>query len=182
MPSAQSQRYNTVAIILHWITAALIIYMLIFGEDLIKDKRWLSPPVPAENPGLHAALGFSILLLTVARLVWRLMNPPPADVPMPAWQAKASHALHWGFYALLFLIPLSGLAELAKSIAKRHPEYANLTYLNLFPYPTFSMDWFGNLHDLFTKLAWALLAVHVLAALKHQFIDKDNLLKRMLPH
>jgi len=177
-----TQRYNKVAITLHWVTAALIIYMLTLGEDLIKDKRWLTPAVPASNPGLHASLGLLILILTVVRLVWRAMNPPPADVPMPAWQAKASHALHWAFYAVLFLIPLSGLAELGKTIAKRHPEYASLTFFNLFPMPYFSMDWFGGLHDVFTKLAWALLAVHVIAALKHQFIDKDGLLMRMSPH
>ncbi len=180
--ATNAQRYTTVAIILHWLIAILLIVMLVIGEGWIKDQTWMKPVVPGSNPGLHASIGFLILLLTIARLAWRLMNPPPADVPMPAWQAKASHALHWAFYAVLFLIPLSGLAELGKTIAKRHPEYANLTFFSLFPIPYFSMDWFGNLHDVFTKLAWALLAVHVIAALKHQFIDKDNLIRRMMPH
>jgi len=179
--SISAQRYTTVAIILHWVTAVLIIYMLWFGEALIKDQRWLTPPVPPSNPGLHASLGLLILILTVARIGWRLMNQPPADVPMPAWQITASHALHWAFYAVLFLIPLSGLAELGKFIAGKHPEYATLTFFGLFPMPHYSMPWFGSLHGLLTNLAWALLAVHVIAALKHQFIDKDNIIGRMLP-
>jgi cytochrome b561 len=171
------QRYHRVAILLHWSTALLILYMLIWGEGLIKGQPWNN--IPASNPGLHASLGLGILILTAARLVWRLMNPPPPDVPMSALQAKLSHALHWGFYALLVLVPISGLASLGSSIAGKHPEYASFTFFNLFPMPYFSMPVFGEAHEILTKLIWALLAVHVIAALKHQFIDKDNLMKRM---
>jgi len=173
-----TQRYTTVAIALHWITAVLIIVMLVIGEDWIKAPKGVAP----SNPNLHVSLGLLILILTVARLAWRLMNPPPPDVPMPAWQAKASKALHWGFYAILVVIPLSGLADLDKVIGKRRPEFADLTFFGLFKMPHYSMPWFGNLHDAFTKVAWLLLAIHVLAALKHQFIDKDGLLRRMSPH
>lgn len=172
-----SMKYSNVAIILHWITALLLIYMLFWGEDLIKTHG--APTAP--NPMLHASLGLSILILSVARLVWRFMNPPPADVPMPAWQATASHIIHWGFYALLILIPLSGMASLDHSITGKHPEFASLTYFGLFPIPHFTLGWFGSAHDLLTKLAIGLLILHVLGALKHQFIDKDNLLKRMAP-
>ena len=175
------QRYTRVAILLHWLIAILILVMLLIGESWIKDQKWLTPPVNGTNPALHASVGLLILILSLARLGWRLMNPPPSDVPMPAWQATASHLLHWGFYALMVLVPLSGMADLDRVIGKSHPEYANLTFFNTFTIPHFSMNWFGGLHDIFTKLIWALLAVHVLAALKHQFIDKDGLLKRMLP-
>jgi cytochrome b561 len=171
-------KYSNVAIALHWVTALPLIYMLLWGEGLIKSG---SGDTPA-NPMLHVSLGLSILILSVLRLAWRLMNPPPADVPMPAWQAKFSHMLHWGFYALLILIPLSGMAALDHSIVGKHPEFSTLTYFGLFPMPHFALDWFGQTHDLMTKLAIALLILHVLGALKHQFIDKDNLLKRMSPH
>lgn len=176
------QRYTMVAIILHWVTALLILYMLIWGEGLIKDQRWLTPPVPAAHPNLHASLGLLILSLTIVRLAWRVISPPPPDVPMVEWQAKASHALHWAFYSVLLLIPLTGLADLARTIAGKHPEYASLTFFGLFPVPYFSMPWFGDLHGLLTNLMWALLGLHVAAALKHQFIDKDRLINRMLPH
>ena len=180
--TANPQRYTSVAIILHWTTAILLIYMLWAGEGLIKGQPWMNPPVPGTNANLHVELGFLILILTIARLAWRLMNPPPPDVPMPAWQAMASHALHWAFYAVLLLIPISGLAELARSIAGKHPDFATLSFFNLFTMPSFSMPWLASLHDPMTNVAWALLAVHVLAALKHQFIDKDKLINRMLPH
>ncbi len=171
-------RYTSVAIGLHWITAVLIIYMLFWGEGLIKAWGGATPA----NPGLHASLGITILILAVLRLGWRLMNPPPADVPMPAWQSKVSHALHWLFYAVIILIPLSGMAALDNSIAGKHPDFANLTYFGLFTVPHFSLSWFGSSHEVMTKLAIVLLILHVGAALKHQFYDKDNLLKRMSPY
>jgi cytochrome b561 len=176
------QRYNTVAIILHWVTALLILYMLIWGEGLIKDQHSGNPPIKALDPTLHVSLGLLILILTFARLAWRWMNPPPADVPMPVWQTTASHALHWAFYAMLILIPLTGIADLQRVINGKHPEFASLTFFNLFPMPHFSMPWFGHLHGLLTNLMWALLGLHVVAALMHQFIDKDKLINRMLPH
>ena len=174
-------RYNTVAMALHWVFAVLMIYMLFWGEGLIKGKPWMQPPEAASNPALHAELGILILVLSVARLAWRLMNPPPPDVPMPAWQAKGSHALHMGFYALMILIPLSGMADLPRAIAGRHPDYANLSFFGLFTVPQIPAPWLGNLHDLLGNLAIFLLALHVLAALKHQFIDRDGLISRMLP-
>ena len=176
-----SQRYSIVAIILHWASALLIIYMIFWGEGLVRGQPWMNPPVPANNPGLHASLGILILALAVARLAWRRMNPPPADVPMPAWQAVASHTMHWAFYALMIVIPLSGMAQWGKSILGKHPEYANFTVFGLFPVPHFSMDWLGSIHGIGVNVAMALLFLHVAAALKHQFIDKDRLLMRMVP-
>ena len=179
--SATVQRYNLIAIILHWVSALLMIYMIFWGEGLVKGKPWMTPPTAAINPGLHASLGILILIIAVVRLGWRLMNPPPVDVPMPVWQARASHVLHWAFYALMILIPLSGMAEWDKSIAGRHPEFANLDFFGLFSIPHYSMPAFGSLHGLMTNAAMALLFLHVAAALKHQFVDKDNILRRMSP-
>ena len=76
------QRYTMVAVILHWLTAILLIYMLFWGENLIKVPGGGTPA----NPNLHVSLGITILILAVARLLWRLFNPPPADLPMPLWQ------------------------------------------------------------------------------------------------
>ena len=174
------QRYNLIAIILHWVSALLMIYMIFWGEGLVRGQPWNN--VAPTNPGLHASLGVLILLIAVARLGWRLMNPPPADVPMSAWQARASHVLHWAFYALMILIPLSGMAQWDKSIAGKHPDYASLDFFGLFPIPHYSLTWFGSLHGLTTNAAMFLVFLHVAAALKHQFVDKDNMLKRMSPH
>ncbi|MBG1231779.1 cytochrome b [Aestuariivirga litoralis] len=172
--NVSSVKYSAVAVILHWVTAVVVIYMLFWGEDLIRGRT------PA-NPALHASLGFSILVLTIARLAWRFAKPPPPDVPMPRWQALAGHVLHWIFYGLLILIPLSGMAALDQEIAGRHPEFASLTFFGLFTVPHFSLGPLGAAHGLMTNLMIGLLALHVLAALKHQFIDRDGLINRMLP-
>ena len=139
-----SARYSTIAIWLHWITAIILIYMLFWGEGLIKAQGAAVPT----NPNLHASLGITILILAALRLTWRLMNPPPADVLMPAWQRTASHALHWLFYAAMILIPLSGMAALDRSIAGKPPEFANLAFFGLFTVPHYSMSWFGAAHGL----------------------------------
>lgn len=180
--TANPQRYSNVAIALHWGSAALMIFMIFWGEGLVRGQYNLQPPIPASNPALHASLGMTVLILGVARLAWRLMNPPPADVAMPRWQAISARVTHWAFYALMILIPLSGMAEWGKAIAGRHPEYANFTVFGLFPIPYFSMNWFANLHGIGVNVAMALVFIHVAAALKHQFFDKNRLLVRMAPH
>ena len=171
------QRYTMVAVVLHWLTAILLIYMLFWGENLIKAPGGGTPA----NPNLHVSLGITILILTVARLLWRLFNPPPADLPMPLWQKTIAHLTHWAFYVVIVLIPLSGMASLDRSIAGKHPDFANLSFFGLFTVPHYSLNWFGSMHDLLTKLAIGLLILHVGAALWHQFVEKDNVLQRMSP-
>ena len=81
----------------------------------------------------------------------------------------------------MIVIPLSGMAAWGKTILGKHPEYANFTVFGLFPIPHFSMDWLASIHGLGANLAMVLLFLHVAAALKHQFYDKDRLLMRMVP-
>ncbi len=169
-------RYTNIAILLHWTIAILIIYMLFWGEDLIRNDEGTF------YPSMHASIGVTILVLSVFRLVWRLMNPPP---PLPGgdhgWQAKISDATHWLFYALMIAIPLSGMADFGRHLV-RHSEQAGATIFGLFPVPQIPLASLGGLHGILTKVAIGLLILHVLAALKHQFWDKDRLINRMIPH
>ena len=88
MPVAARTRYDTVAMSLHWLIAALLIFMLFFGEGLMEEEDGFG----AFGPSLHVSIGSAILLLSVFRLVWRLFNPPPAYpagmAPGNGWQQR----------------------------------------------------------------------------------------------
>lgn len=176
--AVQVEKYNKVAIALHWIIAILMIYMLILGEDLIKVPK--GETLSLFGPTLHASLGILILALSVFRIVWRLVNTVPPPPPMPVWQAKASAALHGMLYLLMLVIPLSGFFALASyGVERLDAETVSFFWLftvNVFPNIG---DWMGDAHEIAGNLAKILIVLHVLAALKHQFIDKDNLIRRM---
>ena len=170
-------RYTPVAVVLHWLMALAIIgsfcvglYMadLPFSLTRLKLYNW------------HKWAGVTILALAALRLLWRLTHRPPADLPAPAWQRFAAHATHWALYALFFLVPLAGWAY---SSAAGFP----IVLFGVLPLPDFvSPDraLAEVLKQRHSQLAWALAVVvllHVAAALKHHFIDRDGLLHRMLP-
>lgn len=170
-------KYDAVAMTLHWVVAGLMIYMLFFGEDLIRHQ---SSPA---SPSLHASLGISILALTVVRLLWRIANPPPPlPAGMTALETWLSKAMHHAFYFLLILLPLTGWLAVPGEVG-RHSYLADLTYFNWFSLPMAPSLGLpvGGLHALLSKVGIGLLALHVLAALKHQFINRDGLIGRMLP-
>ncbi len=179
MPVAARTRYDTVALSLHWLIAVLLIYMLFFGEDLIKGKGVGG----AFGPSLHVSIGSAILILSLFRLVWRLINPPPAyPAGMASWERMASTATHLVFYALLIGIPLTGWLATPKFLSEKGA-MMGLTLFGAFPLPgapSLGLPMKG-LHELGSNLGIALLALHVLAALKHHFINRDGVLRRMLP-
>jgi cytochrome b561 len=179
--AVQVLRYTKPAIWLHWIIAVMMIFMLVFGEDYIRVPKGAS--LAGWEPSAHASFGILILLLGLARLFWRMGNPPPAlPVTTPRWQVLASHATHWAFYALMIAIPVLGLLAIVPYGVDRL-NVDQVTFFKLFPVaflPNLG-EWTMEGHALLTKVAEALVIVHVVAALKHQFWDKDRLLARMRP-
>ena len=173
--------YSQPAIWLHWVTAILMIFMLFWGEDLIRVPD--GAPLAGWRPSAHASLGILILLLGLARLLWRLGNPPPPlPTGMSPWQMTASHATHRIFYVLMIAIPLTGLLAIVPYGAER-PDGDDVTLFALVP-ARFLPDlggWTGNVHTSLTFIAKALVVLHIAAVLKHQFWEKDGLLRRMLP-
>ena len=96
----RSPRYSAVAIALHWAIAFGLLFMIWLGWNMDGKESWFQ---------FHKSVGITILILTVARIVWRLMNPPPtAPTDLKPWENKASHAVHIGFYALMVIMPLTG--------------------------------------------------------------------------
>jgi len=168
-------RYTPVAIVLHWLMALAIIgafgvglYMadLPFSMTRLKLYNW------------HKWAGVTILALAAVRLLWRLTHRPPADLPMPAWQASAAHATHNLLYVAFFAVPLLGWAY---SSAAGFP----IVWFGVLPLPDFVpkdkalADAPKELHK-FAAYGLALLVLaHVAGALKHRFIDRDGLMARM---
>lgn len=180
---ADTNPYGAVAIGLHWLLALAIVGAL--GVGLCMHGLPFSP-LRLRLFNWHKWAGVTILALSALRLLWRLANrPPPLPAGvlanMPSWQRHAHHATHGLLYLLFFAVPLSGWAY---SSATGFP----VVWFGVLRLP----DWvpvdkeFGEaflkpLHQTLAFALGALVALHVAAALKHQFIDHDGLLRRMWP-
>ncbi len=176
-PNRSIERYGAVAIAFHWLLALAIIGAFCVG--LYMHELPMSP-TRLKLYNWHKWAGSVILALSALRLLWRLTHRPPADVPMPAWQARVAHLTHIALYALFFAVPLAGWAY---SSAAGFP----VVLFGVLPLPDFvpvDRELAAALKPLHKALAWALgalSALHIAAALKHQFIDRDHLLRRMMP-
>ncbi len=172
-----TDRYTTPAIALHWLLALLILGSLAVG--LYMTGLALTP-TRLKLYNWHKWAGSVILALSLLRLAWRLAHRPPAPVPMPAWQTRVFVLSHHALYALFIAVPLAGWAY---SSAAGFP----LVVFGVLPLPDFvpvDRDLAAVLKPLHKALAWALgalSALHIAAALKHQLIDRDHLLRRMMP-
>ena len=185
MQANSKTRYDMVAMVLHWIIAILMIFMIVFGEDLIRVSRDPAAAAAAGTflPSFHVSIGIGVLVLSVVRLGWRLINPPPPlPITMAPWEQMASKATHILFYILLIGLPLSGWLSLGHyAVSRPVAAGAQVFGLGSLPLAPDLGEIGGALHGLGSNLAIALVILHVLAALKHQFVNRDNVLRRMLP-
>ncbi len=171
-------RYSTVSLILHWLIAALVVTQIV----LIQAHEATDGPISREFVNLHKSVGLTILVLTLVRLGWRIANPAiPLPAETPRWQKLVARGTHVLFYVFLLAMPLVGWA--ASSAAGR-----DIVWFGLFEWPLLPVgggrEFAGqlmDLHELAAKLLIALVVLHVLGALKHHFIDRDNVLHRMIP-
>ncbi|MEO1252464.1 MAG: cytochrome b/b6 domain-containing protein [Pseudomonadota bacterium] len=176
-------RYTTVAIVLHWAIALLIVGQIAGGFYMHNLPN--TSAVKFDLYQLHKSFGLTILLLAFARLAWRLTHTRPAlPASMSGWQRAASHVTHWAFYALMIATPLVGLALVSVS-----PRDIPTQYFGVIGVPHFGFlesgadaeDRFINLHKLLAFGILGLLALHVGAALKHAFVDRDGVFASMSP-
>jgi cytochrome b561 len=178
MPARNSAvRYGAVAQTLHWVVVGLLIVQVTLGK--IADEL----PLGLEKLAIlarHKSFGITILGLAVIRLAWRWIDRPPPLPPMPRWQHFAAQLNHWALYALLFAMPLTGWMM---SSASNYPvSWFGLVQLPDFVAPDRSLkEQLEDTHEVLAKFLIALALLHVAAALKHQFVDRDGLLWRMLP-
>ncbi len=185
MADTARTKYDTVAMILHWVTAIIMAVMIFLGEDMIKQPRDAAPDAALEGfPSLHVSLGVSVLVLTLVRIGWRLANPPPPyPATMKGWEVLLSKTTHLLFYVLMIGIPLTGWLAFSEYL-QEHPALDAVRVFGLFAVPVGPLlgEYAGEIHEIGSNLAMILFFLHVLAALKHQFIDGDGIMKRMAPH
>jgi cytochrome b561 len=162
------RRYGPVAIALHWIAAALILANLAFGLYLVGLP--LSPQ-KLKYFSYHKWIGVTVFWLSAARLLWRLSHPaPPWPATMPRWEQRAAHFSHATLYVLFFAAPLSGWLFSSASGFQT-------VYLGLLPIP----DLLAKNKEVINYTLAAMILLHAAAALKHHFLDRDEVLVRMLP-
>ena len=172
-------RYTLTAIALHWLSALLIVAAFVLGMTMVDIPG--TTPTKLKYFSWHKWLGVTVFALACLRLLWRLGHrPPPDPASMPAWQRGAAHAVHWALYGLVFAVPLSGYFY---SLAAGVP----VVYLGVLPLPVLIApdpqlkETLQGVHYALNMAMAALVVVHLAAVIKHQWIDRDRLLARMLP-
>jgi cytochrome b561 len=170
------QRYTRVAIVLHWLVA-----LALFGQI---GLGWFLDTVPRGTPdrtvwvNLHKSTGLVLGALVLVRLVWRLTHrPPPLPLSMPRWERVAASANHALLYACLIGMPLAGY------LASNHSRFG-IRFFGI-PLAPWGADdralyaLFNGIHGALSWLLVGLITLHLMAAAKHVFIDRDAILKRM---
>jgi len=191
-----SAGYSGIAKFLHWTMAVVIVAALILGV-MIANFGWApvkgilnglagitgskAGAVKGQLYDLHRSFGALALGLIAFRVAWRLISPPP---PLPdtikAWQRKASHAVHGAIYLCLIAMPFLGWIGTSLYGAK-------ITVFGLFVLPAIvakdrpSSELVLDIHGWLGLTLAAIVAIHIGAALMHHFVEKDDILRRMLP-
>lgn len=187
--SNTANRFGAIAKFFHWTSAAafiaayLIVYYVIWFMDDTLPESW-----PVLN--IHWALGLLVGFLVLPRLLWRLLDVQPEDPPGSKLEHRLAHTAHWALYALLIVMPLTGYlgtgapTNFGLFTVTGFNETALFTWIST----TYSLSWeefeapLDVIHHFIGKwVAWAIVALHVAAALYHHRVRRDNVLIRMLP-
>lgn len=170
------QEYGLVTKTFHWVIFLLLLFMIIYGFLLPSIPK----PYQAFAYNLHKQTGLTILLLMILRLFWSLANPKP-KLPQntPNWQAVLERVVHWLLYIVIIAMPLAGW--IGSSAVGKGPHFFGVA-LNL-PIPANKQlsEICFQIHNTVAIIIIVLVSVHVLAALYHYFIKRDQVLQRMLP-
>lgn len=172
------QRYTGAAISLHWLIGLMILLSLAVGLYMVELKL---SPAKLQLYSWHKWAGVTIFALVLVRCVWRLTHtPPPLPADLPRWQQLVAETTHYVLYALMIAIPLTGwLMSSAKGF--------QTVYFGVLPIPDLITknkelgETLNLVHRYLNYTLIAIVAAHIGAAIKHHFIDKDDVLRRMLP-
>ncbi len=171
------QAYTKTAMLLHWVTASLLITLFLLGWYMVDLPKG---PLRGQNFALHKSLGASVLILSLWRLGWRLGHSPPLlPLSVTAWQAALARAVHALFYLLLLTQPLTGYLS-----SEFNGHGTSFFGLPLPLWGTLNLplsEFFVRLHVIGSLALLGLLATHLAGVLSHAFHPRDRFLRRMLP-
>lgn len=171
------EHYGLISIFLHWSIALLFVLLVMLGLSMTRmadgdDKWWLY--------SLHKSLGFTVMGLILLRIFWRLSQAaPPLPHHLKPWEMLAARITHGGLYALMLILPISGYLD---SVAGGYKtQFWGLEVPHLVSTDKALAELALAVHVYASYALYLLLALHVSAALKHHFILRDCVLRRMLP-
>ena len=179
MSTPITSRYRPSAVALHWIIGLAIIGLIVVGEymtDLPKntpERSWFY--------NMHKSIGLTVALLVILRILVRARHaPPPLPGSVPEWQVVMAKISHYLLYLCMVVMPTSGF------IASNYTKFGVNFYFSLQIGPFFTpdkamYDVFNQVHHVTATIFMILIGAHVLAALKHLFINRDGVFQRMLP-
>ncbi len=171
-----SARYTRVAIVLHWLIALGVIWQIAIGWSMIEIPK--SPPgVRAYWFNIHKSIGLTLGMLILLRIVWRLTHgAPPLPATLPAWQRLAARASHFGLYACMIIMPLSGY--LGSSFTKYPIKYFGHTLPHWgWDSPAYK-EICSQVHFVAVIVFMSLMAIHIAAAVKHM-LARDGVMQRI---
>jgi cytochrome b561 len=191
--SSDALKYTRVAMLLHWAIALFILANIALGLSAALLPTSILSDVNARVViDLHKSIGITVLGLAILRVLWRLTHrPPPLPDVFLSWEKTTAHLAHVALYVLIFALPLSGWAhDSAWSAAASHPMHL----FGLVPWPRMGFlmhldpalkdrmhTQLGTLHTWCGYALYVVLTLHIVGALKHQWIDRHPVLGRMLP-
>jgi len=174
-----TNRYTRTAIALHWLVAAIVIFQIGYGWYLGEIPRHVPARGIAVN--FHKSIGITVGLVILLRLAWRATHPAPAlPSSLRPWEARLARWAHFALYACMLVMPISGY------VATNFSKFG-IKYFGLLVLPPWGMEskslyaLFNTIHVGTSYIFVALIAGHVLAALKHAIVDRDDVFRRMWP-
>ena len=171
-----TETYGFISKLLHGLIALIVLIMLVMGVSF----DYIPKNIEIVLMPIHKSLGVTLLFLMFFRLIWWCANPVP-QLPnhMKHWEKILARLVHGLFYILLILMPLTGIVM---TLAGGHPlPFWSMgeIHLSFIPLNKALSHWMNAWHAYLAWIIFALFFLHTVAALKHHFIDKDGLLKRM---
>lgn len=181
VPQDPIRRYSNSAVAFHWVTVALVLTQVVIGFTFAEFMD--DGPAKANLFAWHKLIGAVILLLTLARLAYRLKNPPPPfPVELPRWKRVAAVWNHRAFYFLLIVLPLTGLIAVSGMSPNGMTQLPAGITIPIIPGIGKELgEKSGDLHVVWVFTTLALLVLHVAAALQQQFFEHDRAAGRMPP-